>query len=611
MTTPTTPTKRNFGMHPNLLRHVIERQAGTLAKAILEGVMNSIDAGATSVTVTVAERQVIITDDGKGFTDMAEVEQCFEVFGTPHREGDAVYGQFRLGRGQLFCYGVNVWESHTFRMRVDTRHAGLTYELLSDAPSHPGCTITIDLYKHLPPSELDRTIREFKEMVQYAPVPVILNGKQISTPPASEKWDHETPDAWIRIRSTGPVAIYNRGVLCERHPPGNLGTSAIVVSKTTLRLNMARNQIDSNCPVWRRIAAVLREHAGKEARRSNKRLTDAEKQLLARQFLDGEMSLEECRTAKILTDVRGRDATLSLVMSSSAPVAVAVRGDPVAEKAHMRKLAFVFAAETLERFGVASVEELMKALAAVLGRYDNTQWYCRQILRHKHTTRAELAQVITEQYEPVNDSTLNELERTCLAALRSAEGHIHAGITGSGLMDPGMRREIRVGSSAVAYGWTDGKRNIWIERGLLKRLTSGLPGATWLAGLIVHEYCHSEANAGSHLHDHEFYETYHNLLMHESGFVGLAAQVALQRLAKDLAAIDHKRNKAMLQALDHDTVLRQAAERARHLAEAEAASPPTPAPDLAAQSGMAAAEPTTPAPKPRRRNRKPNREQGT
>jgi hypothetical protein len=42
----------HFKMHPKLLLDVIQRQAGTLSKAILEGVMNAVDAGATHGAIT-------------------------------------------------------------------------------------------------------------------------------------------------------------------------------------------------------------------------------------------------------------------------------------------------------------------------------------------------------------------------------------------------------------------------------------------------------------------------------------------------------------------------------------------------------------------------------
>ena len=41
-----------FKMHEKLLVDVIKKQAGTLQKAILEGITNSIEAGATKVCVS-------------------------------------------------------------------------------------------------------------------------------------------------------------------------------------------------------------------------------------------------------------------------------------------------------------------------------------------------------------------------------------------------------------------------------------------------------------------------------------------------------------------------------------------------------------------------------
>jgi hypothetical protein len=43
--------RRGLRMHPRLLWDVITRQSGTIGKAILEGVMNSIDAGATKCEI--------------------------------------------------------------------------------------------------------------------------------------------------------------------------------------------------------------------------------------------------------------------------------------------------------------------------------------------------------------------------------------------------------------------------------------------------------------------------------------------------------------------------------------------------------------------------------
>ncbi len=55
---------RSFKMHHQLLRSVIQRQAGTLSKAILEGVMNAVDAEASKIDIVLKRNEVRISDDG-------------------------------------------------------------------------------------------------------------------------------------------------------------------------------------------------------------------------------------------------------------------------------------------------------------------------------------------------------------------------------------------------------------------------------------------------------------------------------------------------------------------------------------------------------------------
>src|ERR1041385_2565716 len=77
---------RNFRMHEKLLLDVIRKQAGTIQKACLEAVMNSIEAGAGEVIVEINTSTILITDNGRGFQSRQEIEQFFETFGQPHTE---------------------------------------------------------------------------------------------------------------------------------------------------------------------------------------------------------------------------------------------------------------------------------------------------------------------------------------------------------------------------------------------------------------------------------------------------------------------------------------------------------------------------------------------
>jgi len=65
---------RQFKMHPKLLLDVIQKQAGTLGKALLEGAMNAVDAGASRFDVRIQPDIVVMSDDGKGFTSRDDIE---------------------------------------------------------------------------------------------------------------------------------------------------------------------------------------------------------------------------------------------------------------------------------------------------------------------------------------------------------------------------------------------------------------------------------------------------------------------------------------------------------------------------------------------------------
>ena len=91
------PERREFRMDPALLWSVIESQAGSAEKALLEAIMNAVDAGATRCDITLSETGYSVQDDGGGFKSRDDIEQFFETFGTPHKDGDgAVYGTYRM-----------------------------------------------------------------------------------------------------------------------------------------------------------------------------------------------------------------------------------------------------------------------------------------------------------------------------------------------------------------------------------------------------------------------------------------------------------------------------------------------------------------------------------
>jgi hypothetical protein len=234
--------ERALQMHERLLRDVVFQQAGTREKAVLEGVMNAVDAGSTRIEIAIDAERLRITDDGRGFQTREEIVANFETFGTPHEEGDAVYGRYRMGRGQLFAFGTNVWRTCTFEMRVDAK-TKLAYHLTQGLPDRRGCDITVEWYDTLYPSALDTLVREVKKFVKYVNVPVLLNGERISTDPDTEKWDVVHKDYYVRLKETGSVHVYNLGVFVMEVPGYKYATGGTVVARRRLDVNFARNDV--------------------------------------------------------------------------------------------------------------------------------------------------------------------------------------------------------------------------------------------------------------------------------------------------------------------------------------------------------------------------------
>ena len=164
-----TLSTHRFEAHDALLLSVMREQAGTLAKAVQEGVMNSIDAGAGRVDVRTTAMTVEIHDDGGGFASKEAILRCFTIFGLPQEMQEQMtktYGHFRMGRGQMFHYGRNVWRTNTFSMHTDLDARGLDFDVRSGIePPVPGCRIQIDLYDrhHMLPTELAELERPFDD----------------------------------------------------------------------------------------------------------------------------------------------------------------------------------------------------------------------------------------------------------------------------------------------------------------------------------------------------------------------------------------------------------------------------------------------------------------
>ena len=521
---------RKFRPHPQLLMDVIRRQAGTLSKAILEAAMNAVDAKATKCVITLTRNKVTIADDGGGFKGRKEIEEFFEVFGQPHAEGDSVYGRFRMGRGQLFAFGRNAWRSHTFRMAVDILKDGLDYHLEDGLESAAGCNIEIDLYSPLSNAELHDTEREFGLFAAYAAIPVVVNGRQVSSPPANEKWDYETDDGYVKLGG-GSLKVYNLGVLVREFHSGHYGTGGTVVSKQPLQVCFARNDILSTCKVWERLKSFVRRKADDGMKK--KSLDDAGRQRLAEKFHEG-VDYYELSKAKIITDVSGKHHALWSFVGQKR-VCVAPDHDRKGDYLMQTGRAFVVAHSTLERFDVRTLRELLDLLLEAGA--DDEGIGEMEILNFEKLAKeadSDYRLVPEKQWRPIERTWMKLGERFHYLCYKWKWQQHRDGMA----IDDGdddyidmqerFDRDISIGV-ADAHGWTDGKTYIAINRDwLARRKLASLADIFEFGRLMLHEYCHDDTDVGTDVHGPEFDAAFRE----QVGMIGLFAEWAVSEIPK-------------------------------------------------------------------------------
>jgi len=134
--------KRDFQATEGLLHDVMRKQSGVIEKAWLEALMNSVDAGATEFNLNVEPETTTITDDGDSMTE-SEVERYFEQFGLKDSDiQDKEFGKFRMGRGQIFNFGVNIWRARENYMVVSLDDEEVTVNLEECTVKDDECIIS-------------------------------------------------------------------------------------------------------------------------------------------------------------------------------------------------------------------------------------------------------------------------------------------------------------------------------------------------------------------------------------------------------------------------------------------------------------------------------------
>lgn len=551
---PTVPETRKFTVDESIIGDLITKQAGSLSKAIIELVMNSVDAGATKIDIRIDEEGFSVKDDGKGFVGRTEVLNFFERFGTPHQEGDALFGRFRIGRGQIMAFARCQWRSGTFQMDTDFRGKGTEYEFLENLDTHYGCTVKGSFYGG--PDDRGSSYwwrpYELEKSLAYLGVKIDLNGERISKDIDAMEWEinHDlfyfSEDVW-----GDRLEIYSAGVYVCDFPKRAFGRCGVLVTKKPIAVNFARNAIlEDECPSWKHITTILQESVAK--RRPASRLIKAEdRETEYHLFLDGKTDVFEFIRLRLLEDVDGNVFSFSSISKDIVNiVSASERRMPLSEHINAQDTCFVFAPHESRRFSgdlewfygttrkneaqyicdlINAVHDRLKAVKDDISFLDPRHEKLHEILDWTgritvHVRFDELESRFPTTRKALPLSALGEEETELFREIKRASNEIHGEVydflcrTGKiSEADSFPLRKLTLGDSlGSALAWTDGASFIAIDIAYLKKMYLRFDDGVFdLILTVLHEYCHLDSDIDDHSHDKAFYELYHNVLNYQ------------------------------------------------------------------------------------------------
>lgn len=422
-------TNHEFEQTKKLLEDVMTKQAGSIEKAYLEAVMNAVDAGAENIEFYISEHDTKIHDDGSGMTP-EEVERNFKVFGQYYGEDEEKdFGKFRMGRGQLFSFGVNTWRTKENVMVVDLKGRDHTvyvgdkavevttgetgFAHVTGAQPTDGCEITVEHFKPL--DSVTETVDQLKKMVHYIPfvfdVSIKINGEEVGVLVESDEEvtpDYETEAGYFFLEPdsySSSVRIYNQGAFVKTESITRCGGT--VVSKKDLELNFARNDILDSCEEWPELRRQYVDFSKRELADYDDLTTRQRNWLIKEAAEDGELR-KMVENRPLIRDINGKMWSFNSLRNHS--VSFAKKNDPLARKA-MSETEAVFIDEQQEGavrecFNIVSIEEYNELIDSTM-RFEDKRYDPREVGTRQRVTFNRLQWALDELVDSRNNLFFN------------------------------------------------------------------------------------------------------------------------------------------------------------------------------------------------------------
>jgi hypothetical protein len=552
-----------FTVSPSIIRHLIERQAGTLDKAILELITNGVDAGASRIDVTFRDdRHITVSDNGRGFQSREEVEKHFGDFGFDHdteeeRRLGRINGRFGMGRSQIYGFGRSSWRTHTFQMDVDIRsEKDLAFDLTTiDGEPVDGCSIDVELYSPTTTVEKERVRRTLKEHVQYAPSAIYVDGERVNKSLDTIKWSAESERLLFlhKPTSTYGLEVHNMGIYVSRYTQSNLGVSGVVVSKIphSFKVTMSRTDVHRSCELWAEMLELIKPF--KEKQRRRKTLTDQDRMGIARDWLYGELEdTAVMKRSRLFKTVKGNYMTINQVhQHGSGLIAIEnKRYDRVGEAIHNSHAMTVLARDFYDWIDASDDQQVVTALETMSRlAYGERQAYWFRLADYAAARDNYDGALIA-----VEPKKWTKLQKAQIASLKLLADPIATAVKygQSQLAVTRTARRLTLGDSDTALAWTDGRNYICLKRGYMTDcFEQGMDGIIRLIGVLVHEQLHTESDmSDEHDHPPEFFEAFENVLVSRTLGLFSLATLVLKRYDRERTKLGLSRSMHVAKMLD-------------------------------------------------------------
>lgn len=549
-------TQINFKLHASYIIETIKNQASGLPKALTELIMNSVDAGATKVEIDLKHMKKTdnfkfrVVDDGKGFTKK-DIMTYFRYFGAPHEEGDAYYGCFRLGRGQLLAISKSVWRSNNYVFSVDIEKplqaknaSELGFNLERSPTKVKGCIIEGETYPgryELDEWDLKSVVNALKKLCAFMPIPVFVNKVQINTDVQSEA---ARPDVvhfedenahYLFDSSKDTLSLYNRGVKVEYARLSGFLMNGSIITKKQLSLSHSRNEVLGNCRVYKLISDSAKKCNELILEKTHRDISVNDEFMF--KFLRAEVvsaSIQRISPALLDEIVRYR------FMTSNSLAQVSLLQVLAKDKISLRfENDEPLICEKIEReektYYLVHSGILYELYHSLTNTYDISYTKCsewifstlKNILTHWRSTVeqsvsaddvAPVGLLAFSEYETDDEKyrikytpldldlhvqTFTEAEQQLLKCSELANNCIIE----SGYFTKGRKICLGQSDDPRILAWTNGDNYICVNRQYLSLVeNNGLK----LFNTLIHEYCHENAFDRYHYHDEDFYKAYHD-----------------------------------------------------------------------------------------------------